>query len=284
MLKLMYITNQVNIAKIVQNAGVDRIFVDMEYIGKDKRQAGMDTVQNHHTVEDVKNIRSVLDKADLLVRVNPIYEGSLNEINSVIAAGADIIMLPMWKTADDVRSFIDMVGGRAKTMLLLENKEAVSCLDEVLKIKGIDEIHIGLNDLHLSLGKQFLFELLADGTVEKITEKISKTDIPFGFGGFGHLGDGLLNADYIVSEHYRLGSSIAILSRSFCDTSKISDENKIGEIFSSGVKAVREFENYLINCDDAYFEKNHTALCACVDEIVRRKSGCISHLKEYAIL
>lgn len=284
MLKLMYITNQVNIAKIAQCAGVDRIFVDMEYIGKDKRQGGMDTVQNHHTVDDVKNIRNVLDKADLLVRVNPVHSGSAAEINSVIAAGADIIMLPMWQSTDDVKAFIDMVGGRAKTMLLLENKAAVGCLDEVLKLDRIDEIHIGLNDLHLSLGRQFLFELLADGTVEKIAEKISKTDIPFGFGGFGQLGDGWLNADYIVSEHYRLGSSIAILSRSFCDTNKVTDESAIAEIFNTGVKAVREFEKYLMHCDNDYFEKNHKALCDCVDEIVRRKSGCIRHLKDYAIL
>lgn len=283
MLKLMYITNQVNIAKIAEAAGVDRIFVDMEYIGKDKRQGGMDTVQNHHTVSDVKNIRAAISKSQLLVRVNPIHNNSHNEINSVIDAGADIIMLPMWKTADDVRSFLHMVNGRAKTMLLLENKEAVSNLDEVLKISGIDEIHIGLNDLHLSLGRHFLFELLADGTVEKITDKISKTDIPFGFGGFGYHGCGIINADYIVSEHYRLGSSFAILSRSFCDTSKISDEQKIKETFDTGVKAVRDFENYLMNCDNDYFEKNHNELCRCVDEFVRRKSGCISHLKDYAM-
>ena len=55
-LKLMYITNRPEIAQIAESAGVDRIFVDMEYIGKAKRQGGMDTVQNHHTVEDVKKI------------------------------------------------------------------------------------------------------------------------------------------------------------------------------------------------------------------------------------
>lgn len=34
MLKLMYITNRTKIARIAEAAGVDRIFVDMEYIGK----------------------------------------------------------------------------------------------------------------------------------------------------------------------------------------------------------------------------------------------------------
>ena len=54
MLNLMYITNNPEIALVAQSCGVDRIFVDMEYIGKYERQGGMDTVQNHHTVTDVK--------------------------------------------------------------------------------------------------------------------------------------------------------------------------------------------------------------------------------------
>ena len=33
-LKLMYITNKPEIAQIAQDAGVDRILIDMEYIGK----------------------------------------------------------------------------------------------------------------------------------------------------------------------------------------------------------------------------------------------------------
>lgn len=284
MLKLMYITNQPSIAEIVQAAGVDRIFVDMEYIGKDERQGGMDTVQNHHTVEDVIRLRKVIDKSELLVRVNPIHSDSEKEINEVIRAGADIIMLPMWRSVDDVKMFLSIVSGRAKTMLLLENTDAVSCLDEVLALGGFDEIHIGLNDLHLSMNRTFLFQLLADDTVKNITEKISAYGIPYGFGGFGHLGDGLLNADYIVAEHYRLGSSIAILSRAFCDTKKINDENRIREIFNDGVKAVRAYEKYLSAQNEEFFIESHEKLCACINEIVRRKSGCISHLKDFAIL
>ena len=36
-LKLMYITNRPEIAQIAETAGVDRIFVDLEYIGKKDR-------------------------------------------------------------------------------------------------------------------------------------------------------------------------------------------------------------------------------------------------------
>ena len=66
MLKLMYITNSPDVAKIAENAGVQRIFIDMEYIGKSVRQGGMDTVQSHHTDEDIRAIKSVLDRAKIM--------------------------------------------------------------------------------------------------------------------------------------------------------------------------------------------------------------------------
>ncbi len=270
MLKLMYITNRCDVALIAQKYGVDRIFVDMEYIGKDERQGGMDTVQNHHTVEDVKNLRKVISSSQLLVRVNPIHEGSKKEIDAVIEAGADIIMLPMWRSTQEVKAFLDIVSSRAKTMLLLENKEAMECLDEVLSLDGIDEIYIGLNDLHLSLKKRFLFELLCDGTVEKICNKLKKAGIAFGFGGFGRIGEGDLPAQYIVSEHYRLGSSCAILSRSFCNLDQISDKNEIDELFKSGLKKQREYEKYLKTASSQEIEENHKMLVSCVDKIVSR--------------
>ena len=76
MLNLMYITNRPEIAQIAESAGVDRIFVDLEYIGKADRQGGMDTVQSKHTLEDVKKISKAITMAELLVRVNPIHEAT----------------------------------------------------------------------------------------------------------------------------------------------------------------------------------------------------------------
>ena len=54
-----------------------------------------------------------------------------------------------------------------------------------MKLKGIDEIHIGLNDLHLSQHKKFMFELYTDGTVDEIVSKLKKARIKFGIGGVG---------------------------------------------------------------------------------------------------
>ncbi len=272
MLKLFYITNNPDIALTAQNAGVDRIFVDMEYMGKEERQPNMDTVKNHHSVEDVRKLRSVLDSAELLVRVNPIHANSKTEINDVIEAGADVIMLPMWKSAEEVRQFINFVNARAKTLLLLETEEARLCLDEVLEIEGIDEIHIGLNDLHLSQEKKFLFELLTDGTVEEIAEKIRKKNIPFGFGGVGRVSkNDLLPAENILAEHYRLSSSMVILSRSFCNTADITDINEVKRLFAEGVKENKEFEKMLENQPKSYFEEKHRQTADIIKQIVSKK-------------
>ncbi len=248
MLELMYITNRPEVAKIAENAGVDRIFVDMEYIGKAARQGGMDTVQSHHTVQDVRSIASAITQAELLVRVNPIHEAaddygsSKEEIDAVVEAGADIIMLPYFKTAQEVESFVAYVGGRAKTMLLLETPEAAGKIDEILAVEGVDRIHIGLNDLSLGFGMKFMFQLLADGTVERLCEKIRAKGIPYGFGGIASLGKGAVPAERIIREHYRLGSTCAILSRSFCNYERVSDLDAIREIFTQGMREIRAFE------------------------------------------
>lgn len=261
-LKLMYITNNPQVAAIAQSSGVDRIFVDMEYIGKEERQGGLDTVKSHHTVEDVKKLRKVLDKTELLVRVNPIHEAGENwcsseeEINAVVEAGADIIMLPMAKTVDEIQKFVKYVGGRTKTMLLLETAEAKENIKEMLDVGGLDMVHIGLNDLHLAYKKKFMFQLLTDGTVENLIKIISSYGIPYGFGGIARIGFGMLPAEYVIAEHYRLGSSMAILSRSFCDIYKMDDVSEIERLFKQEMIKIREYEKQLSEKDNDFFQNN----------------------------
>ena len=269
MLKLMYITNKPEVAKIAEEAGVDRIFVDLETIGKAERQGGMDTVQSHHTLDDVRLIKDTLQKSDLLVRSNPIHAGSQEEIDTIIKNGADIVMLPFFKTVNEVAKFIDLVHGRAKVCLLLETAEAVEKLDAILALDGIDEIHIGLNDLHLAYGMKFMFELLADGTVEKLANKIKAKDIPFGFGGIARLGAGALPAEAVIKEHYRLGSSMVIVSRSFCNTDMVTDLEEIRSIFNTGIAAIRELEHEA-DAHVQYFLKNKSLVESAVKSIITK--------------
>ncbi|GGA72857.1 aldolase/citrate lyase family protein [Ornithinibacillus halotolerans] len=267
-LKLMCITNNERIARIYESNGVDWIFVDLEVNGKRERQQHVSSVISDHHIDDVKVLSSVLTKAKLLVRINPINEFSKEEIDAVIINGADIIMLPYFKEVKEVEEFLNYVDGRIETCLLLETSEAVDNIDSILSVPGINYIHIGLNDLHLSYKMNFMFELLADGTVEKLCLKIREKNIPYGFGGVAQLGHGALPAEHIIAEHYRLQSSMVILSRTFCNVENMTNLDEINNIFSTGIKNLRQFEKSLTTKPQAYFIRNKETIIEKVSEII----------------
>ena len=275
-LKLLYITNKPDVARIAERNGVDRIFVDMEYIGKAERQHGRDCVLNRHTFADAIAIREAITKSEVLVRVNPIHEeqadgypGTEDEIERVIRAGADIVMLPYFKSVDEVERFLEAVHGRAKTMLLLETAEAANLVDEVASLDGVDEVHIGLNDLSISYHSKFMFEMLSNGTVERLCRHLKQFDKPYGFGGLASLSRGLVPAEMIIKEHYRLGSTGAILSRSFCNVNQFDDLKAIEELFYRGVREIRTLEK---ECEERirFFSENEKQLKAAVQQVLKR--------------
>lgn len=275
----MYITNKPAVAEIAEESGVDWIFLDMEFIGKDARQGGLDTVQNHHTVKDIVNIKAAVKTAKVLVRVNPIhkalpnYPSSKDEIDASIKAGADIVMLPFFKTVEEVKEFISYVNGRAKTLLLMETVEAANLVDEILEVPGVDMVHLGLNDMHLELGMKFMFELLSNGTVERLGAKIKAKGIPFGFGGIATLEGGALPGSMVLKEHVRLGSSMVIVSRSFCNTDIVTDLNEVKRIFNTGIHALREMEIEASEASAEYLEKNRQLVVKNVTQIVDKLSN-----------
>lgn len=276
MLTLMYITNKPQIAQIAQIAGVDRIWIDMEYIGKKERQGGLDTVQLHHTFDDIMRLRRVVTSSQLMVRINPIhgstkeYCSTEEEIEKTLSSGADVIMLPYFRTAREVERFIRAVDGRAITMILLETVDAVTHMSEILSVSGIDEVHIGLNDLHLSYHMKFMFELLADGTVKRICEQIGRSGIKYGFGGIARIGFGLLPAEYIITEHYALGSTAAILSRGFCDANIAQNPHEIEGLFIDGIKNIRAKEKEVEKYSKQQFDDNH--------EVIRQRVNAITKM------
>lgn len=279
-LKLMYITNQPEISLLAEQNGVDWVFVDLELNGKEERQGHLDTVISRHAIRDVSRLRAVLKHAELLVRVNPIFQGSRFEINEVINRGADVVMLPYYKTVEEVVTFIELVDKRAKVCLLCETKEAVTCMPDMLKLPGIDYIHIGLNDLHLSYGQHFLFEPLADGTVETVTRHIRSTGIPYGFGGIARIGEGKLPSEKVLGEHIRLGSSLAILSRSFCNIGSIGKfDPKQAQMFQEGVWKIRVYEQQLEHATPEWLELNRLSLVSTVHAItteIQNRKGILS--------
>lgn len=273
-LKLMYLTNDPQVAAIAQTAGVDRIFLDLELRGKEERQGHLDTVISHHSIEDVRRLKAVLTSAQLLVRVNSMYAGSEAEINKVIADGADIVMLPYFKTVKEVSDFVSVCKGRVKTCLLFETPEAVEHIDEILAVPGIDEVHVGINDLHLGYHLNFMFELVANGTVETLCRKFAEKGISYGFGGVGRPGSNVaLPAERILAEHYRLGSSQVILSRAFCDMSKIHDRSHLAEDFKAGVDDIRACEAQCAAMTKQEQNDNHAQVQKIVAAITEKHKG-----------
>ena len=266
-LTLMYATNDRTIAKIAEDSGVDWIMIDLEIIGKKERQGHLDILISNHKIEDIKKIKESINKAKIIVRINPIYQGSREEINRAIKDGADIIMLPFFKTKKEVEEFMHYVDGRVKTCLLFETPEAVENIDKILNVPGIDYAHIGINDLHIGYKRIFMFSLLADGTVEAICNKFREKKIPYGFGGIARLRQGLLPAGYIIGEIYRLGSSMVIVSRSFCKVGRMDNYELIEKIFKEGVQEVRSFEEKIRKKDYRYFIINQKRLKKKVAEI-----------------
>ncbi len=265
----MYITNKPEIASIIDELGVNRVFLDLEINGKDDRQGHLDTVISRHSIDDVSKLRSVIKNGELLVRCNPIFEGSKEEIDRLVNDGADIIMLPYFKTVEEVKTFVKLVDGRVKTDLLFETPQAVELVDEILNVDGIDEVHIGLNDLHLGYGLTFMFELFANGIVDKLCEAFKKHNIPYGIGGIAALGKGALPAEFVIAEHYRLGSTCAILSRSFCNLKDINDSVEFRDVFSKSLVNTRNFENKLLGENQDYFEQNRELVCKIISKIVK---------------
>ncbi|QDT27792.1 HpcH/HpaI aldolase/citrate lyase family protein [Gimesia panareensis] len=214
-MKYLYITDCPEIAKYVDQCGVDRIFIDLELLGKVERQGDRDTVISHHRVESISSVKEAVRQAEVLVRVNPLNPKSADEIEQVLDQGADALMLPMFRSVEEVEWFCNRVDSRAQVVPLVETLGAMQQLELIVQLPGVSQVHIGLNDLHLELELGFMFELMSNGMVEEMSAICREAEIPFGIGGISTIDTGLVSGRLVLSEHARLGSEWVILSRSF---------------------------------------------------------------------
>jgi hypothetical protein len=238
MLELIQITNDPAFAARCDALGGFRLFVDLERLGKAERQAGRNTFISVHQIEDVGRIRKAVRHSPLMVRVNPLHEGTRAEVDAVLAQGADQLMLPMFTRAQEIREFSAIVAGRAPIVPLLETAAALECLGEWIDTPGLGEVFVGLNDLHLSLGLHFMFEPLALGMVDRVANAAKRAGLRFGFGGIARLDEGLLPGRDVLAEHLRLGSGSVILSRTF-------HRSEEGEPFEVQIAQLRAAERKL---------------------------------------
>lgn len=266
-LKLMILAADPQSAIDAQNAGVDRVFYDLEYIGKESRQHGRNTVKSMNNIDDIPAVRKVLDKSELLVRTNPIHAYTKMEVDKAIEYGADVLMLPMVMDQHDVEQFVSYVNGRCKVCIMIETAAAMARLDKILAVPGVDELFIGLNDLHISMGLTFMFEFLCDGLLEYIANKCNKAGMPFGFGGIARIGEGDLPSDNILGEHVRLGSTSVILSRTFKGVVGV-DKNARPIDLGEEVRKVRNRVTEIESWTEVQHKENMHVISEAVDKVI----------------
>ena len=266
-LKLMILAADPQSAIDAQNAGVDRVFYDLEYIGKESRQHGRNTVKSMNSIDDIPAVRKVLDNTELLVRTNPIHAYTKMEVDKAIEYGADVLMLPMVMDQHDVEQYVSYVNGRCKVCIMIETAAAMARLDKILAVPGVDELFIGLNDLHISMGLTFMFEFLSNGLLEYIADKCNKAGMPFGFGGIARIGEGDLPSDNILGEHVRLGSTSVILSRTFKGVVGV-DKNARPIDLGEEVQKVRNRVAEIESWTEGQHKENMQVISDAVDKVI----------------
>lgn len=261
--ELCLITADPVLSAQAERAGVERVFVDLETLGKAERQRGQGLFLSNATLGDLASVRAAFRRPGVLVRVNPLHAGTAAELDAVLERGADIVMLPMARNVADVADFIALMQGRARVSLLLETKDALAAIEQIARLPGLDEVHVGLNDLRLSFGSGNLFSAILEGHVGRVAVACAKAGVRFGFGGVTRpIDDHLpIPPDCIIAELVRHGARMALLGRSF--KSGLDGAADVSG-FRTGVDAIRARARYWASQPPASFEAMRTRLAAAV--------------------
>ncbi|MBZ5601445.1 MAG: aldolase [Acidobacteriia bacterium] len=215
---LTAITADPEIVRAADRAGVDRIGIDIERIGKQSRQGHLREARfAAHQLEDLAQVTATLKHARVFARLNPFYDQSRHEIETALALGAQVLMLPYFQGPAEVAAFLDIVAGRAAVVPLLETAAAARRVQEIAALAGLQEIMVGLNDLSLSLGLSSPFEAVALPLMTRIAQCVRGAGLRFGFGGLARVTDASLpvHPDLVCAQYARLGATSAWLARSF---------------------------------------------------------------------
>jgi citrate lyase beta subunit len=215
--RLTLITNDPALVAKGDASGVDRIGIDLEVLGKAERQAGQNTRLSGHTVEHLAVVAASLRRAELFVRVNPLNAGTSAEVEAVLRHGAKVLMLPYFRTAGEIETFVRLVDRRASVMILVETASALVRIREILAVPGVQEVMVGLNDLRLELGVRNHFEVLVSPLMDAVASEVHRAKLPFSVGGVARVDDVSLpvSPDLILAQYARLGATGAWISRSF---------------------------------------------------------------------
>ena len=222
--RLILLTNDPALAAAADPC-VQRIGIDFEHLGKAERQAGYDTRVSRHDWSDLAAIARVLDRAAPFARLNSLHEGTEAEIETALSCGARVLMLPFFRARGEIERFVGLVRGRAEVMCLVETAPSFVRMREILAVRGVDELMIGLNDLRLQLGVANHFEVLASPIMDGVCEAMRRDGRPFSLGGVARAGDvGMpIPSELVYAQYPRLGATGGLLTRAFVKGLALAD-------------------------------------------------------------
>ena len=222
---LTLLTSDPTLAAAADRAGVDRVGLDFERLDKAARQSGHDTRLSDHGLDDLERIARCLTHADLFLRIDPVNPQTESDIEQALARGVKVLMLPFFRTAAEVDTFVRLLDRRARTVILLETAPAAVRVREIVRVPGIDEVMLGLNDLRLALGVASHFEVLASPLVDALAAEIHAAGLALSLGGVARVDDTSLPIapDLVFAQYPRLGARGAWLSRTFVGSSHDGD-------------------------------------------------------------
>jgi hypothetical protein len=196
----------------LMDSGIHSFLVDLEVMGKDLRQLGFDTDISPGKVEMLRGM-APMPGIKTWCRINSLGAWSAREIDSAIAHGVHVLILPMARDLRSVDLFLEIVAGRCETCIMLETREALA-LARALDQRAVDYAYFGLNDYRIDTGSNFLFEPIMDGTIETVRRSLQR--VAFGFGGLTDMERGHpIPSIRFLEELERLDCGITFLRRSF---------------------------------------------------------------------
>jgi hypothetical protein len=266
---LTLFTNDSELARRADQAGVNRVGLDLERIGKAERQDRRKCWISGHQVHELSGIASVLTTARLFARTNPIHADSAREIEELLALGVKTLMLPMFRSAAEAGRFSGIIAGRAEVSLLVETADAVANIREIVKVPGIDEIHVGLNDLHLELRMRSHFEVLVSPLMRQVSQCVRAAGIGFGFGGIGRVEDASLPvpSELIYAQYPFYQADRALVSRVF-----LAPDHRVLDL-AAEVAAFRRSMSFWAEQTEEHLWRRHRELqrrVAALDQSLRR--------------
>lgn len=209
-------TNDLHLAARADGAGVDRIGIDLDRLGKRERQPAGYRI-SEHSLADLERLCSVVRPGRLFARTDPLHPGSARQIEELLARGVTSLMLPMFRRVEEAARFVELVAGRAQVVLLVETVAAAFRIGGIARVPGVAEIMIGLNDLQLDARIDDRFEVVVSDLMVAVARTVNDCGVRFGFGGLGRHDDESLPvpSSLVYPQYARLGASSAIMARSF---------------------------------------------------------------------